>query len=121
MKQITPNQHLVLSYTPIHALMDCKNPKKGTYTEARATKEGEQQDVAIKRIVATRKREISTVRSNFPKFRPGMSTAEYIRLFKIGAPNVLPIDLAKYERPAPQIEGEEVELHVEPEETCDLA
>lgn len=52
-----------------------------------------------------------------PRFTPGMSTATYIKLFSIGR-EVLPIDLAKLERPAPYfMPGEdEVIVEIEPDE-----
>jgi len=36
-------------------------------------------DKEIKAYMAKRKRELATVKRSFPKFAPGMSTAEYVR------------------------------------------
>lgn len=49
-----------------------------------------------------------------PKFRPGMSTADYIAVFSIGR-NVLPFDFARYQRPAPFLSPREDEVVVETE------
>lgn len=51
-----------------------------------------------------------------PRFYPGMSTATYIKLFSIGGRVVLPIDLAKLERPAPYFMPGEDEVVVEVED-----
>lgn len=74
-----------------------------------------EQKAAIRKLMANRRREImDTSSGSYPKFKPGMTTADYIRLFSIGRPNVLPfgpvtyhpnhgkrVDLSAFERPAP--------------------
>ena len=47
-----------------------------------------------------KKPDLYTVR-DFPKWKPGMTTADYVRLFSIGRSNALPFDLSRLNRPAP--------------------
>lgn len=59
--------------------------------------------------------------SDFPKFKPGMTTENYLQLFAICTPNMLPfgplkyhksrghtVDLSAFDRPAPFYVGPEV-------------
>jgi hypothetical protein len=73
-----------------------------------------QQDLErVKRECKARARKLRT--ANFgtpPRFTPGMTTANYIRLFSIGR-GVLPIDMAKLERSAPYLLPREDEVVVE--------
>lgn len=68
-------------------------------------------DKQIKALMAARKREWSTVKRSYPKFKPGMTTASYIQQFAAysGGAEVLTYDLSAYDRPAPELVGPEVE------------
>lgn len=76
-----------------------------------------EQKEAIRKMMAKRRRELSYQSASFPKFTPGMTTANYLRLFAIGRPFVLPFgprvldkrlgwicDLSRFERPAPMLD-----------------
>jgi hypothetical protein len=104
MKQITENQHLSMSWTPIKD----KGLDGITVDEKRFAKPGETQSKAIARMTARRRKELSSVDGSFPKFKPGMTTAEYINLFSIRR-NILPYALSGLTRPAPMLDdGPEV-------------
>lgn len=63
------------------------------------------QDAAIKKYMAAcKRRQQSADPRNFPKFKPGMKTSEYLRMYEIAnAARVMGIlpDPSKYNRPAP--------------------
>jgi hypothetical protein len=68
-------------------------------------------DKEIKAFMAKRRRELATVKRSFPKYRPGMSTADYINAYAQAngpATRVLPFDVNKYAHPATVPSGPEV-------------
>lgn len=73
-------------------------------------------DKEIKSYMAKRRRELATVKRSFPKYKPGMSTAQYINAYKQAngpANSVLPFDVDKYAHPATVPSGPEVIQEVE--------
>lgn len=81
-----------------------------TLTADTFAKPAEPMAAAIKRLMAARKRALKTVRRDFPKFIPGMTTATYVQLYYLSVPGM---DSADYidapRRPAPCLVGPEVE------------
>lgn len=73
------------------------------------------QEKAISKFMASRKRALSTVRRSFPKFQEGMSTYDYVLAFQdlnMSAydtrPGQLRFDCVNYFKPAPVLSGPEV-------------
>ena len=111
MKRITESQHLALTFTPYkyRTLNKNKLGVREVIDLPRFAKEGEPQKDAIKRLMSSiRRNQTKDTGGGFPKFKPGMTTAEYINLFSIGR-NVLPYPLHLLATPAPMLaDGPEV-------------
>lgn len=82
-----------------------------------------EQKEAIRKLMANRRRELAYQSTSFPKFKPGMTTSEYLQLFGISRPQMLQfgplvyheshglrVDLSKYNRPAPMLDPNEPEV-----------
>lgn len=93
------------------------------------------QKEAIRKMMANRRRELAYQSTSFPKFTPGMTTANYLQLFGIGRPHMLPFgprvldkrlgwvcDLSHLNRPAPMLDPDIPEVIEEsiPEESAPL-
>ena len=117
-KCITPERHWALTFTPLRWLSHVPN-KKGVHEieeHKRFAKPGEQQPEAIKRLMSAIKRKPPTHTAGcFPKFQPGMTTAEYVRQYQRFNSALKPAhDLSRLERPAPYYTGPEVTWEAEP-------
>ena len=73
------------------------------------------QEKAISKFMTARKRHLSTVKRNYPKFSEGMSTYDYVSAFQIlnmssygTSLGQLRFDCPNYFNPAPVLSGPEV-------------